>query len=193
MRVHSSRRARGSATFYIPEETFQNRIEIARAFPERRVPALGKAMTVSFPQVGIGKRVKVIELDEAILATVDHRKRNRVCLHNLPLINARSGTRRLEKRLAKATIRPRDSLVQERLGRFAEDRMDESLDVGLGQMLLPSQLHVRGTLEAVGHTVARHGGRADYHQAPHAGKARLHLDADMATQRPTEHNGLLHA
>src|SRR5258707_2766035 len=126
MRVHSLRMASGSATFYIPEEALQNRIEIARAFQERRVPEPGKAMTVSFPQIGIGKRVKVIELDEAILAAVDHHKRNQVRLHDLSLINAQSGTRRLEKCLAKATIRARDSRVHQRLGRFAEDRMDEN-------------------------------------------------------------------
>jgi hypothetical protein len=72
--VSCSRLASGPATFHIPEEALQNGIEIARAFPERRVLEPGKAMTVAFPQIGIGKRVEVIELDEAILAAVDHRK-----------------------------------------------------------------------------------------------------------------------
>jgi hypothetical protein len=96
----SSRTGSSSATFHIPEEAFQNRIEIARPFPERRVPEPGKAMTASFPQIGIAKRIKVIELDEAILAAVDHGKRNRICLHGLSLIDAQSGARRLEQQLA---------------------------------------------------------------------------------------------
>src|SRR5258708_39732253 len=101
-----------------------------------------------------------MEVGEGVRGALDQQRRNQVRLHDLSLINAQSGTRRLEKCLAKATIRARDSRVHQRLGRFAEDRMDENLDVSLGQMLLPSQLHVRGTLEGISHSATSHARRA---------------------------------
>ena len=67
---HASRRPAG---FDVLQETFENRIEVARRFPEGHVPQPGQAMTAPFPQIAIGDGIEVIEIYEAIRATVSRR------------------------------------------------------------------------------------------------------------------------
>jgi hypothetical protein len=64
----SQRASRRPAGFDVPQETFENRIEVARRFPERRVPLPSQAVTVPFPQIAIGDGIEVIEIDESIRA-----------------------------------------------------------------------------------------------------------------------------
>jgi hypothetical protein len=130
------RASRRPAGFNVPQETFENRIEVARRFPERRVPWAGQAMTVPFPQIAIGDGIEVIEIDEAIRAAVHHRERDWAAFHDQTLVNAFSGACGLEEPLAETAVRTRRGVTKERLGRLAEDRLNESFDVSLGQVLL---------------------------------------------------------
>ena len=134
----SQRASRRPAGFDVPQETFENRIEVARRFPERRVPQAGQAMTVPFPQIAIGDGIEVIEIDEAIRATVHHRERDWTVFHDQALVNAFSGACGLEKPLAETAVRAYHGVTKKRLGRIAEDRLDESFDVSPGQVLLPA-------------------------------------------------------
>jgi hypothetical protein len=95
----SRRASRRPPAFDVPQETFENRIEVAQRFPERRVPEPGQAMTVSFPQIGIGDGIEVIEINDAIRATVHHRERDRTAFHDQALVNAFSGACGLEEPL----------------------------------------------------------------------------------------------
>ena len=59
----SQRASRRTARFNVLQETFEKRIEVSRRFPEQRVPRPSQAMTVPFPQIGIGHGIEVIEFD----------------------------------------------------------------------------------------------------------------------------------
>ena len=50
----SQRVSRRSTGFDILQKAFENRIEVARRFPERRVPQPSQTMTVPFPQIAKG-------------------------------------------------------------------------------------------------------------------------------------------
>jgi hypothetical protein len=54
----SQRVSRRSTGFDILQKAFENRIEVARRFPERRVPQPSQTMTVPFPQIGIGDGIE---------------------------------------------------------------------------------------------------------------------------------------
>jgi hypothetical protein len=68
------------AGFNIVQELFENRIEISGRFPERGVAQLVQAMTAGFPQVAISDGIEVIEIEDAIRATVHHCERGRTLI-----------------------------------------------------------------------------------------------------------------
>ena len=63
--------------------------------------------------------------------------------HDQALVNAFSDACSLEEPLAETAVRARHSVTKERLSRLAKDRLDESFDVSLGQVLLAGHSHVR--------------------------------------------------
>ena len=67
-------------------------------------------MTATFPQIGIGDDIEVIEIDDAIRAAVDHCEWHSATLRDQPLIHTFSGTRGLEESLAKAAVGARDGI-----------------------------------------------------------------------------------
>jgi hypothetical protein len=48
-------------------------------------------MTVPFPQIATGDGIEVIEIDQAIRASVDHRERDGTAFHDPALADAFSG------------------------------------------------------------------------------------------------------
>jgi hypothetical protein len=139
----SQRVSRRSTGFDILQKAFENRIEVARRLPERRVPQPSQTMTVPFPQIGIGDGIEVIEFDDAIRSTVHHREGDGAAFHDQALVNAFSGACGLKEPLAETAVRACHGLTKERLGRIAEDRLDESFDVSLGQVLLACRSRLR--------------------------------------------------
>jgi hypothetical protein len=81
-------------------------------------------------------RIEVIEIHQAIRATVHHRERDWTAFHDQALVNAVSGACGLEEPLAATAVRARHSVTKERLGRLPENCLDESFDVSLRQVLL---------------------------------------------------------
>src|SRR6478609_9261190 len=94
-------------------------------------------MAAPFPQVAIGDRVDVIEIDQAICATVHDRERNMATCYRHALVPAFPGARGREETLAEAAVCPRNGITQERLGRLAEDSLNEAVDVGVRQVPPP--------------------------------------------------------
>ena len=75
-----------TAGFDILQEPFEHWIEVFWRFPERGVPQPPQAMTAAFPQIGIRDGIEVIEIGEAIPATVHHCERDRTAFHDQTLM-----------------------------------------------------------------------------------------------------------
>jgi hypothetical protein len=103
-----------------------NRLFVANVLP---FAYLDQAMTAAFPQIGKSDGIDVIEIDEAIRATVHHCKRDWTAFHDQTLIHACSGTRGLGESLAKTAVCARDGMPKECLGRRIVRREAEVLPV----------------------------------------------------------------
>src|SRR3979411_1748161 len=119
-----ARRAR-SAGYDVPQKALENRVEVIRRLPERRVARSIQPQTAAFPQIGIGDGVDIIEVDQSIGAAVHHRERDRAALHGQSLVDAFAGARGLEQSLAETTVRACHGLMEQRLRGVAEDGLDK--------------------------------------------------------------------
>ena len=94
-----------------------------------------QAMTAAFPQIGVGDAIHIVEVEDAIRPAVHHRERNRARPDDLPLVDAFSGACSIEQPFAEPAVSARDSIVKEWFGRGTEDRLDEGVDISIGQVL----------------------------------------------------------
>src|SRR5215470_14078356 len=115
--------AHRTAAFDIVQEPFKHRIEVCWRFPERGMTQTAQTMTPAFPQICVGDRIEVIEIDDAVRAAVHYSERHGAALHGRALVHARAGTRGIEEHLAKLTIRARHGVVEELAGRFTKNRL----------------------------------------------------------------------
>src|SRR5690606_25125415 len=104
-------------------------VERLRRLPERRMPGNRHAMALAVPEVREADSVEVVELDQWILASVDHGDRDGAAFDSLALIDASPGARRREEPLTEASVRAVDRVAKKAFDRLAEHLAGESFNL----------------------------------------------------------------